>query len=66
MNEKIELVLSVVPQTTPTELLSTVLHACRALIETAVSAHELVGFSTGGAVFTALVTEFERNGWRER
>jgi hypothetical protein len=40
------------------------LHACRALIETAVTANELVGFSTGGATFEALVTEFERNGWR--
>jgi hypothetical protein len=65
-NNRIELVLSIVPQTTPAELLSTVLHACRALIETAVHANELVGFTTGGEVFTELVAEFEGNGWRER
>jgi hypothetical protein len=53
-----------VPRTTPAETPSTVLHACRALIETAVTANELVAFSTGGATFEALVTEFERNGWR--
>jgi hypothetical protein len=65
-NDKIELVLSIVPQTTTAELLSTVLHACRALIKTAVHTNELVGFATGGEVFTELVAEFERNGWRER
>jgi hypothetical protein len=66
MQEKTERVLSVVPRTAPAEVLSTVLHACRALIKTAVIANELVGFSTGGATFAALVTEFESNGWRER
>jgi hypothetical protein len=65
-NDKIELVLSIVPQTTPGELLSTVLHACRALIKTAVHTNEIVGFTTGGEVFTELAAEFERNGWPER
>jgi hypothetical protein len=65
-NDRIELVLSIVPQTTPAELLSTVLHACRALINTAVHANELVGFTTGGEMFVELVAEFERNSWRER
>jgi hypothetical protein len=65
-NQMSKLVLSVVPQTTSAGLLSTVLHACRALIKTTVGANELVSFKTGSAVFAALVTEFERNGWRER
>jgi hypothetical protein len=65
-NDKTELVLSIVPRTTPAELLSTVLHACRALIQTAVHTNELVGFTAGGETFTELVAEFERNGWLER
>jgi hypothetical protein len=60
----VELVVSVIPRSTPAEVLSTVLHACRALMGTAVGANELVGFTTASATLAALVTEFERNGWQ--
>jgi hypothetical protein len=60
----VELVVSVIPRTTPAEVLSTVLHACRALMGTAVGANEHIGFTTASATLAALVTEFERNGWQ--
>jgi hypothetical protein len=64
--EKTELVLSVVPQTAPADALSTVLHACRALIATARGADELIGFTTPNATLAALETEFVSNDWLER
>ena len=64
--EKTELVLSVVPQTAPADALSTVLHACRALIATARGADELIGFTTPSATLAALETEFVSNDWLER
>jgi uroporphyrinogen-III decarboxylase len=66
INERIEHVLSIVPQTTPDEVLSTVLHACRALRATASDAYELIGFTTANATLAALETEFVSNGWLER
>jgi hypothetical protein len=64
--EKTELVLGVVPRTSPAKELSTVLHACRALIATARGADELIGFTTASATLAALETEFVSNGWLER
>src|SRR3984893_12804575 len=64
--EKTELVLSVVPQTAPADALSTVLHACRALIATARGADELIGFTTPNATLAALATDFVSNDWLER
>jgi hypothetical protein len=61
-----ELILSVVPRTAPAEELSTILHACRALIATARGADELIGRATPGATLAALETEFMSNGWLER
>jgi hypothetical protein len=58
--------LSIVPRTRPAEVLSTVLHACRALIATARGADELVGFTTASVTLAALETEFVSNGWLER
>jgi hypothetical protein len=63
---KTELVLSIVPQTAPAVVFSTVLHACRALIATAQGADELIGFTTATSTLTALETEFLSNGWLER
>jgi hypothetical protein len=61
-----ELKLSVLPRTTPVKDLSTVLHACRALLATARDADELIGCTTPSATFAALETEFVSNGWLER
>jgi hypothetical protein len=63
---KVEVIVSDFPRVMLGEALSTVLLACVALLKTVVIANELVGFSTDGAAIAALVTEFERNGWRER
>jgi hypothetical protein len=63
---KTELVLSVVPRSAPAEVLSTVLHACRALIATAQGADELIGYTTASATLAALEAEFISNGWLER
>jgi hypothetical protein len=61
---KSELTVSVIPHTPPAEVLSTVLHACRALMGVAVGANELVGFTTATPALAELVTEFEKNGWQ--
>jgi hypothetical protein len=58
-----ELTVSVVPQTPPGEVLSTVLHACRALMGAAIAANELIGFTTASSALAALHDEFEANGW---
>ncbi len=63
---KTEHVLSVVPRTAPADVLSTVLHSCRALIATARDAAELIGFTTAIATLAAFETEFVSNGWLER
>ncbi|MBN9507558.1 MAG: hypothetical protein J0I21_00425 [Alphaproteobacteria bacterium] len=63
-NQKTELVVSVVPRTQPAEVLSTVLHACRGLMGVAVGANELLGFTIESDRLTALLAEFERNGWQ--
>jgi hypothetical protein len=58
-----ELTASVIPNTPPREILSTVLHACRALMGAVVAANEIVGFASGGDRVAELMTEFENNGW---
>jgi hypothetical protein len=63
---KSELVLSVVPNVPPGGALSTVLHACRALIAAARAADELVGSTTAGATLAELEVEFVGNDWLER
>jgi hypothetical protein len=63
-DEKTELVLSVVPRTPPSEVLSTVLHACRALTGAAVVANEIVGHTKHTATLAGLMAEFEVNGWQ--
>jgi hypothetical protein len=64
--EKTELVLSVVPRTTPAEELSTVLDACRALLRTARGVDDFIGCTTAGATLAALEAEFVSTGWLER
>lgn len=63
IDETNELVVSVIAQTSPAEVLSTVLDACRALMGAAIAANELLGFTTGTATLTALMSEFKANGW---
>jgi hypothetical protein len=58
-----ELTLSVVPNSSPSELLDTVLHACRALMGVAVATNEIVGFTSASENLSALFDEFERNNW---
>ncbi len=58
-----ELTVSVIPNTPPKQVLSTVLHACRALMGAAVAANEIIEFTSGGDHISALMTEFENNGW---
>jgi hypothetical protein len=52
--------VSVVPRTAPDEVLSTVLHASRALMGVAVGANELLGITTESHKLAAVVTEFEQ------
>jgi Family of unknown function (DUF5677) len=59
----VERIISVEAKTSPKEILSTILHACRALMGTAVGANELLAFTTESGKLSALVTEFETNGW---
>ncbi len=58
-----ELTVSVVPNTPPKEVLSTMLHACSALMGAAVAANEQIGFTTASPALAALHAEFEANGW---
>ena len=60
---KTELMVSVIPKTPPKEVLSTVVHACRALMGAAIGANELVGFTSVSDKLSTLVAEFEKNGW---
>ena len=61
-----ELELSVVPRTTPAQELSTVLHACHALLMMARGADELIGGTTAGPTLAALEAEYISNDWVER
>jgi hypothetical protein len=45
------------------ERLDTMLHLCRALMGVAIAANELLSFTPVSGRLTALVEEFERNGW---
>jgi hypothetical protein len=58
-----ELVVSVEARTSDTEMLSTILRSCRALMGVAVGANEILGFTTASSQLEAMVTEFETNGW---
>jgi len=61
-----ELVVSVEARTSDAEILSTILHSCRALMGVAVGANEILGFTTVSAQLGAIVTEYEKNGWGAR
>jgi hypothetical protein len=61
----VELVTSVVPIIAPKEVLSTVLHACRALTGAAVAANELLGFTAATSKLDAIMQEFDANGWTQ-
>jgi hypothetical protein len=58
-----EIVVSVEARTSDAEMLSTILHSCRALIGVAVGANEILGFTTASNQLGAMVTELEANGW---
>jgi Family of unknown function (DUF5677) len=63
-DRKSELEVSVIPRIPSGEVLSTVLHACRALMGAAVAANELLEFTAETGNLAALMTEFEANGWQ--
>jgi hypothetical protein len=58
-----ELLVSVEARTSDAEMLSAILHLCRALMGVAVGANEILGFTTASAQLEATVAEFERQGW---
>jgi len=58
-----ELIMSVVPNTSPKDVLLTVIHACSALSGAAVAANEMIGFTTASNKIASLVSEFQNNGW---
>jgi len=58
-----QLTIEVEARTTPAEMRGTVLDACRALMGTTVGTNEILGFTSVSPKLSALVTEFENNGW---
>jgi hypothetical protein len=64
LEDTMELIVNVEARTTAPEMLSTVLHACRALMGAAIGANELLGFTAVSPSLTALVMEFEQNSWQ--
>jgi hypothetical protein len=61
-----ELVVSVEAVTSGEEMLSAILHSCRALLGVAVGANEILEFTAASAKLKALQTEFENMGWAAR
>ena len=58
-----ELILSVIPNTLPEEVLDTVTHANHVLLCAAVGANELVRCNSSNAALSRLWDEFKANGW---
>jgi hypothetical protein len=58
-----ELILSVVPNSSPKELFDTIVHACNALIGVAVAVNEIVGFTPASDNLVSVFEEFGPNGW---
>jgi hypothetical protein len=56
-------VISIQGRSPPTEVFSTILHGCRALMGVTVGANELLGGTTAGPLINLIVMEFERRGW---
>lgn len=65
VNGTIECFVNVIPRTSPAEALTTILHACRALMGVAVGVNEILGCTEVSATLAALMTEFEANGWQQ-
>jgi hypothetical protein len=61
-----ELVINVEARTSDAEVLSAILHSCRALMGAAVGANEMLGFTPASDQLAAMVIEFEKNGWAAR
>jgi hypothetical protein len=55
-----QLTVSVVPNSSPKEVLDTIFHACNALIGVAVGANEIVGFTSASATLKSLSDELMR------
>lgn len=60
----VEAMVSVIPRTSPAEELSTILHACSALMGAAIGINEILDFTEASTTLAALMTEFEANGWQ--
>jgi hypothetical protein len=60
-----ELVLSVIPNTPPKEVLDTVMHANHALLCAAIGVNEFVQCDSSNAALSRLWDEFKANGWRQ-
>jgi hypothetical protein len=58
-----ELILSVIPNTPPEEVLATVMHANHVLLCAAVGANELVRCDPSNTALSRLWNEFKANGW---
>jgi hypothetical protein len=61
--ERTEITVKVEARVSPNERLSTILRLCRALTGVAITANELLGFTSVSSRLTSLVEEFENNGW---
>jgi hypothetical protein len=61
--EGTEVTVNVEARIMPTERLSTILHLCRALTGAAITANELLGFTSMSGKLAAMVEEFDGNGW---
>jgi hypothetical protein len=61
--KRVGLTMTVTPNLSPDELLSTILNLCRTLMGVAVAANEIVGFTKAGERLNGLAAEFEKNGW---
>ena len=61
--DRTEVTVNVEAGISETEQLGTILHLCRALTGVAITANEILGFTTVSGTLAAMVDEFEQNGW---
>ena len=61
--DRTDITVNVKARISETERLATILHLCRALTGVAITANELLGFTTVSERLAAMVDEFKQNGW---